>query len=86
MQDHYKKYIGKIYTFDGEAGTIITLDNKYHFHKKDLLNKELKEGSIVEFVPNTNVFGPDKDLVALYINNVNKTEKDELIRKYIKRD
>lgn len=62
------KIIGRIYSFDGEAGIIVTDNGYYHFSKKDLMDKDLSKGSLVEFVSNTLIVGDEKELVAVFIN------------------
>ena len=67
------KQIGRIYSFDGEAGIIVAQNGYYHFDKKDFIDKDLKKGSLVEFVSNTLVIGAEKELVAVFID---KFEED----------
>ena len=68
MKNNYKKTLGCVYSFDGEAGIIVSDSTIYNFNKKDLLDKDIEKGNFVEFVSNTNIFGNEKDLVALCIN------------------
>ena len=78
MENNYKKLIGRVYSFDGEAGMIVSDTGNYYFNKKDLLDSKINEGSIVEFIGNTNVFGNDKDLIALYIDNIKYYDDNKL--------
>ena len=70
------KLVGKIYSFDGEIGTVITPQGEYQFTYNDLYNKELdiKKGTMVEFYSNTIPFGDDKYLMAKEVNVI-KLEK-----------
>jgi hypothetical protein len=78
MENNYKKLIGRVYSFDGEAGMIVSNTGNYYFNKKDLLDNKIKEGSTVEFVANTNIFGNNKDLVALFIDSFDYKEDNKL--------
>ena len=64
--------IGKVYSFDGEAGIIAVPNGYYHFDKKDFVNKDIKKGDLVEFVSNTLKIGDEKEYIAVYIKKFEK--------------
>lgn len=68
--------VGKVFSFDGEAGIIITEKNYYHFDKKDFQDKDIKQGDLVEFVSNTFKIGDEKELIALYISKLSKEDEN----------
>lgn len=63
--------IGKIYNFNGQYGSILTDKNEYKFNKKDVIGN-IKNNDLVEFIPNTVLFGNEKELVAKFIKPYNK--------------
>ena len=73
MENNYKIYndelIGKIYEFDGEAGTIVTDNNAYMFFKKDIDGdfNSLKKGEVVSFRVNHYPFGDEVVTVAKFV-------------------
>ena len=69
-----ERQIGRIFDYNGQVGTIITIDNKYTFSKQDTKDN-LKKGDDVEFTPNTIVFGNETLLVAKFIEKVNNKVK-----------
>ncbi len=63
------EHIGKIYDFDGEAGTIVTDDSEYDFFKKDIQgeDKTLEKGDIVSFRINHFSFGDERLDIAKFV-------------------
>lgn len=76
MEKQSNYLVGKVYSFDGEAGIIITENNYYHFDKKDFQDKDIKQGDLVEFVSNTFRIADEKELIALYISKLSKEEEN----------
>ena len=66
------KLVGKIYSFDGEVGTIITPQGEYQFTLKDVKFEDPTKGKTVDFYPNTVPFGDEKFNFARNVNLVNK--------------
>ena len=65
------KLVGKIYSFDGEVGSIITPQGEYQFTLKDANNiDEITKGTMVEFYPNIVPFGESKYNFARDINSI----------------
>lgn len=65
MENNSLKTIGKVYSFDGEAGIIITKDGEYLFNinnVKGLTN--LQKNDTVSFYPSTFKFGKEIFKVA----------------------
>lgn len=63
--------IGKIYNYNGQVGSILTDKNEYKFNKKDVIGF-IKNDDLVEFIPNTVLFGNEKELVAKFIKPYNQ--------------
>lgn len=82
MENNDLKTIGKIYTFDGEAGVIVTSTDEYLFniHNVKGINK-LDKNEAVSFYPSTVKFGKEIVKVAreveILINKDVKTLKKD---------
>ena len=75
MEYNNLKSIGKIYDFDGEAGTIITPENEYMFNVKNISSTEnLQNEEVVSFYPSTVKFGNEVFNVAREIEALPKTK------------
>lgn len=75
MEYNNLKSIGKIYDFDGEAGTIITPDNEYMFNVKNVSSTEnIQNEEVVSFYPSTVKFGNEVFNVAREIEALPKTK------------
>lgn len=74
------KLVGKIYSFDGEVGTIITPQGEYQFTLKDVNFDNPSKGKTVEFYPNTVPFGDEKFNFARNINFISNN-KDMRLKK-----
>ena len=70
------KILGKVYSYDGEAGIILTPDEYYFFHRKDV-SGDIKIGDMVEFVSNTFVLADERKNLAFFINKVNIEDTQE---------
>ena len=79
MEYNSLKSIGKVYDFDGEAGTIITRDDEYLFNTNNISSQEsLQNNSIVSFYPSTVKFGNEIFKVAREIESLSKEEVKKL--------
>jgi len=79
MEYNNLKSIGKVYDFDGEAGTIITPDNEYMFNVQQYKKPEnAADQSIVSFYPSTVKFGNEIYNVAREIEPLTKDDIKEL--------
>lgn len=63
--------VGKVYNFNGEIGSIITDNNNYQFKKSDTFGL-INNGDLVEFIPNTVIFGSEVILIAKFIKPYNQ--------------
>ena len=78
MDSKSLKTIGKIYGFDGEAGTIVTRDAEYIFNIKNIKNSEaIQNNSFVSFYPSTVKFGNEIFNVAREIESLTKDDIKE---------
>ena len=79
FNNYSREQFGKIFSFDGEAGIIVTENNEYPFSIKDVYNKDdLVKGDIVTFRVNHLPFGNEVIDVAKFI------KKDDLVNKRLK--
>lgn len=79
MEYNNLKSIGKVYDFDGEAGTIITPDKEYIFNVQQYKKPEnAADQSIVSFYPSTIKFGNEIYNVAREIETLTKDDIKEL--------
>lgn len=71
--EYNNKTIGKIYGFDGEAGSIITKDDEYMFNLQNIKNtKTIQDDTFVSFYPSTVKFGNETFKIAREIESLNK--------------
>ena len=63
------EFVGKVYDFDGETGTIVTDNGYYMFFKKDIIddNKSLEPGDYVSFRVNHYPFGNTVTIIAKFV-------------------
>lgn len=65
MENNSLKTIGKVYSFDGEAGIIITKDGEYLFNISNVKGiTNLQKNDTVSFYPSTIKFGKEIFKVA----------------------
>lgn len=77
--EYNNKKIGKIYDFDGEAGTIITRDSEYIFNLQNIKETGgIQESSLVSFYPSTVKFGNEIFNVAREIESLSKDDVKKL--------
>ena len=71
---------GKVLSFDGEAGIIVTGDKEIIFFKKDLSNNidDLVKGDVVTFRINHLPFGDEVVQVAKFIKKDNNEHRKSL--------
>ena len=75
MEYNNLKTIGKIYEYDGEAGTIITRDNEYMFNSENIKSAEvISPHEVVSFYPSTVKFGNEIFNVAREIESLPKAK------------
>ncbi len=75
MEYNNLKTIGKIYEFDGEAGTIITKDSEYMFNSDNIKSTEvISPDEVVSFYPSTVKFGNEIYNVAREIETLPKSK------------
>ena len=73
--EHNNKTIGKIYGFDGEAGSIITKDNEYIFNIQNIKNTDnIQNNTFVSFYPSTVKFGNEIFKIAREIEALSKED------------
>ncbi len=58
--------IGKVINYNGEIGSIITDKLEYKFKKNDTTGL-INNNDLVEFIPNTIIFGSELIMVARFI-------------------
>ena len=79
MEYNNLKSIGKVYDFDGEAGTIITPDKEYMFNIQQYKKPEnAADQSFVSFYPSTVKFGNEIYNVAREIEKLTKEDIKQL--------
>lgn len=74
------KLVGKIYSFDGEVGTIITSSGEYLFNVKDAKFDNIAKGTMVEFYSNIFPFGDEKYKLAREVNILTPDKGHPLIK------
>ena len=75
MEYNTNKTIGKIYDFDGEAGTIITKDSEFLFNVQNVQQVDnIKDDIFVAFYPSTVRFGNETYNVAREIESLSKED------------
>jgi hypothetical protein len=73
------KAIGKVYGFDGEAGSIITKDDEYIFNIQNIQKIDnIQNDTIVAFYPSTVKFGNEVFKVAREVESLSKEESKTL--------
>ena len=79
MEYNNRKEIGKIYDFDGEAGTIITRDNEFMFNIQNIKGCDnIQDSTLVSFYPSTVKFGNEIFNVAREIESLTKDDVKKL--------
>ena len=74
--EYNNKMIGKVYGFDGEAGSIITRDDEYLFNLQNIKKIDnVQDDTLVSFYPSTVKFGNELYKVA---REVETLEKDDI--------
>ena len=74
--EYNNKMIGKVYGFDGEAGSIITRDDEYLFNLQNIKKIDnVQDDTLVSFYPSTVRFGNELYKVA---REVETLEKDDI--------
>ena len=74
--EYNNKMIGKVYGFDGEAGSIITRDDEYLFNLQNIKKIDnVQDDTLVSFYPSTVKFGNELYKVA---REVEILEKDDI--------
>lgn len=77
--EYNNKTIGKIYDFDGEAGSIITIDNEYMFNTQNVKKANtIQNDAFVAFYPSTVKFGNEIIKIAREIENLSKDDIKKL--------
>lgn len=73
MEYNNTKTLGKVYNFDGEAGTIITPDKEYIFNLNNIKNSNgIQNEEMVAFYPSTLRFGNETYNIAREIESIPK--------------
>ena len=73
--EYNNKKIGKIYGFDGEAGSIITKDDEYIFNLQNIKKPDtIQDDTFVSFYPSTVNFGNETFKVAREIESLQKDD------------
>ena len=73
--EYNNKTIGKIYGFDGEAGSIITKDDEYMFNLQNLKKPDsIQDDTFVSFYPSTVKFCNETFKVAREIESLSKDD------------
>lgn len=73
--EYNNKKIGKIYGFDGEAGSIITRDDEYIFNLQNIKKPDtIQDDTFVSFYPSTVKFGNETFKVAREIESLSKDD------------
>lgn len=70
--------IGKVYDYNGQIGNIMSDNNTYKFSRNDA-SGQIDNGDLVEFIPNTLIFGTEQIMVAKFIKPYNQKK----LKKYI---
>jgi hypothetical protein len=74
--EYNNKMIGKVYGFDGEAGSIITRDDEYLFNLQNIKKIDnVQDDTLVSFYPSTVKFGNELYKIA---REVETLEKDDI--------
>lgn len=77
--EYNNKQIGKIYDFDGEAGTIVTHDTEFMFNIQNIKGTDnIQESTLVSFYPSTVKFGNEIFNVAREIESLKKDDVKKL--------
>lgn len=77
--EYNNKQIGKIYDFDGEAGTIVTRDTEFMFNIQNIKGTDsIQESTLVSFYPSTVKFGNEVFNVAREIESLTKDDVKKL--------
>ena len=77
--EYNNKAIGKVYGFDGEAGSIITRDDEYLFNLPNIKKTDsIEDDTFVSFYPSTVKFGNEIYTVAREIESLSKDDIKKL--------